>query len=814
MRFLYFGDLHERETSPENRKDDFPSTLKAKVDEIRELGYKYQVRAFLQPGDFLDRPKHDASFLSEVVKRWGFGEMQEELFALAKGDIKASDMANSAKRQIPLIGAIGNHELYGNALKSYPKTALHFLEQIGFMHIPSKDKPILFTDEKGFTVAITASHYDNGMDTAERLDDYIVEKKMGDFHIHIVHGYLTNRSLGSLIPHTTVDDIAKKTKADLTISGHDHIGFPLTEVDGKLFVNPGGVVRLSNDLREIQRKPKVLLIDITKEHGVRLEEIELKSAPEGKDVLDRSQIAFKKSMDDKLDKIKSMVEKTKIGQGLSITEIIEAISESERIDENIKNRAVELVSDKMKAIQKVNNGASNYIIQKIVLENFQSHAYSEYELKEGLNVFMGESGSGKSAIQRALAWVYENEGRDARRFIQHGKDYARVSLFLSNGFVVSRIIEKKKGGKNGYEVYNSSDGETTFYNTKSVPIIQELLGFNYLQIDEKRSIPLNFQKQGASWFFIGDGFTDTDRAKIIGSVYQTHFVDAVIKDIENENKKQIIRMKEQKKEIEKKEEEMKRFDYLPTWERIIKEAESRLEKLQVLEEKKERIQTLYETLTEIEEQIKHNEQIIQQLSNLSVLEQRLQDVQQKEEKRLLLANKKQELDLLLQNIQKEQTILHSLEKIEEAQQRTEMLHKKVEEYHRMNETWEKALNLEQELERISKGIKKSEHIVAALKNTPKLETKWEHLRQLVERYNKAVEFYKEMKEIIQKGTAERKLIEILKKENEEDVRAYQELLEKIGTCPLCKSHVTTDTIKRIADSYLITEPKGRVTIGT
>ena len=44
-------------------------------------------------------------------------------------------------------------------------------------------------------------------------------------------------------------------------------------------------------------------------------------------------------------------------------------------------------------------------IKKIILQNFQSHKYSIVELDEQLNVIVGPSDSGKSAIIRALKWV-------------------------------------------------------------------------------------------------------------------------------------------------------------------------------------------------------------------------------------------------------------------------------------------------------------------------------------------------------------------------------------------------------------------------
>lgn len=809
MKFLYFGDLHERPTSPANRKDDFSQTVYQKIQEIRELGLKHQVKAFLQPGDFLDKPKFDTAFLSEVVNRWGFSDFHEDMLGIATGQVNMKEVAAKIQDYIPIIGAIGNHELYGSALKSYPKTSLAFLEQIGFMHFPSKDKPFIFTDEDGTTIAVTATHYDTHMDHPDHIADYIVEKKMADFHIHMVHGFLTNKDMGDLFPHTTVDDIARKTQADLTITGHDHIGFSLMEVDGKQFVNPGAVVRLTNDLKEMKRRPKVLLIEVTKDKGISIKSIYLKSAPKGEDVLDRSHKVFQQSMSTKMEQIKSLVNKSNIGSGLSITDIIQSISESEHIDDGLKNRAIKAVTDKMNVIQGQTAPSQDYIIEKIVLENFQSHERSEYELKQGLNVFMGKSSSGKSAIQRALAWVYENEGTNPRRYIKNGENYAKVSLYLSNGFVVSRVVEKKKSGKNGYEVFNPNDGETTFYNTKSLPVIQELLGFSYLQIDDKKSIPLNFQKQGVSWFFIGDSFTNSDRAKIIGAVYQTHYVDAAIKELESTTKKYTSRIKDKKKEIEKTENEIAKFNHLPLLEETIQQIEKRLTTLQEKQQKVEKAKVILKERNRIEGQIQKDEALIHSFQHLSVAEQRLENLAKKADQKAQVTRLIEDLKGFMCEYQKEQKVLLSLQYIETADSQFQLLIKKVEAYQELRKKWEKSVAIEKEQTDCQQKIERCKQVIQSYQNLPLAETKLQALELKIHQIQEGKEVVRELKEITSQGISERKTIDTLLQENKRLVGQYQAVLKEVGTCPVCQSQMDKQTIEQISESYLITNEKER-----
>lgn len=807
MKFLYFGDLHERPTAPAHRKDDFHESISDKIKEIREIGKKHNVTAFLQPGDFLDQPKVDSTFLSEVMNRWGFSDIQQDLLGLAKGEVGENDIANKLKDQIPMIGAIGNHELYGNALKSYPKTSLAFLERVGFMHLPTKDKPFVFKDEDGLEVAITASHFHTQMDKPQHVDDYIVDHKHGDFHIHLVHGYLTNKDMGDMFLHTTVDDISKKTNADLTIAGHDHIGFKLLEADGKQFVNPGAVVRLSNDKKEIKRRPKVLLIEVTKDKGVKVKSIYLKSAKPGEDVLDRTHATFKESMSNKMEEIESLVNKSNVRSGISITDIIQAISESEKIDEDLKNRAIDAVTSKMKNIQKQPNAMSEYTIDKIVLENFQSHEHSEYTLKKGLNVFIGQSSSGKSAIQRALAWVYENDGVDPRRYIKAGKDFTKVSLYLSNGMVISRLVEKKRNGKNGYEVFTPNDGETAYYNTKSLPLIQEYLGFSYLQIDDKKTVPLNFQKQGMSWFFFGDGFTNSDRAKIIGAVYKTHYVDAVIKEMESDSKKFGTAIKEKKKDIETTAKEVEKFNYLPQMKKDIEIIEQRLAEVKMRQEKVLKAKGILEERKNIEQQIQKDRQVIQSLNKLEEAENRINELIQFEQKKNKIHSLANDLSDLTREYKVQENIAKSLIHIDKAAEKLQYLEKDMASLDLLKDKYQKMKNLEQEQAQIKTEIQKSKAVVNSYSNLDIAEQRVIELEQRVRVKLIAENLLVEFKEITQKGMFERKIINQLIAENIQLVESYQKTLLEVGACPLCQSNVNHKTIENLSKTYLLENKK-------
>ena len=104
----------------------------------------------------------------------------------------------------------------------------------------------------------------------------------------MVHGMLLQRALFPGAFYTLIEQISH-TEADLTLAGHNHLGFPDTEIDGKYFINPGALVRLSNHRQEMKRPVQVVVIDLSGSQPV-FEKIRLKSAAPGDDVLDRSRL--------------------------------------------------------------------------------------------------------------------------------------------------------------------------------------------------------------------------------------------------------------------------------------------------------------------------------------------------------------------------------------------------------------------------------------------------------------------------------------------------------------------------------------------
>ncbi|MDO5041249.1 MAG: AAA family ATPase [Peptoniphilus sp.] len=76
-------------------------------------------------------------------------------------------------------------------------------------------------------------------------------------------------------------------------------------------------------------------------------------------------------------------------------------------------------------------------ISKLEIENFQSHKYTLLDFDKGLNVIVGNSDSGKTAIIRAIKWALYNEPQ-GDYFIRQGDKNISVSVYFNTGAIVKR----------------------------------------------------------------------------------------------------------------------------------------------------------------------------------------------------------------------------------------------------------------------------------------------------------------------------------------------------------------------------------------
>lgn len=556
INFLYFGDFHHQEKAPSRRVDDFHLTEFNKVKEIQRLARQHNARAMIQPGDFLDKPRISDQFLQKILSAWNFKERETIRANYEQGLISKNEFADYSLAQIPLIGIVGNHEIFGGALKNYKRTSLKTLSDIGFMNIVGRKKPYIFTMTNGKTVSISGQSYD--LRLLNDVSNFQLKTKFADVDIFMVHEALYNTSLGENMNWMPIEKVAPKTLADLTIAGHIHHGFGWIESNEKIFGNPGAIAQQTSSSTELDRDVLVTLIHVSENCEIFLQDIPL-DTPRSREIFDLSKINEDKAQVEQLNKVKEIINSVDKIEDNNAIRIINKVAKTDNVDKRVVELAVSSTEEVMNSsTERASlNKEKDYRLSRIILENFESHLYTEIDLPDEPlpTVLIGESSHGKSSILRGIYWCLENQGT-ALDFIRRADGITRASVTLEqvDGTKVTRFVSKKKKRDGSWKVADNGwsvilpDGTSYETNTQGLPEIQRLFGLTYLQLDAKDSININFQKQEDPWFFIG--LTSQQKAKVIGAMYGTQYILGGVRSLESKRRSLESQVKVVKSDIE------------------------------------------------------------------------------------------------------------------------------------------------------------------------------------------------------------------------------------------------------------------------
>lgn len=329
MKFLFMTDIHARSTNPRARKDNLLETMFLKLDEVRQLGIEHGVTAYLFGGDLTDKPDTPYSVTGALIR-------------------------SLMQFPAPIYGVAGNtHDIWGDNILTVQRTALDVVQAAGCIDLIEPGKARMF-EGKGFTVQVTGQHYHKEMDRRDFRMDYCVTRdpespdrmhyRTGDVRwaIHIVHGMLTAEPLMEAIHHTLVEDVLANTMADITLSGHEHKGYGVVEAHGRTACNPGALVRLFADRKEMERTVQVALITLTAD-SCKVELIPLQSARPGDEVLDRSHIDTANAKNMAMERFIADVHQGGDFEALDIPSIIERMAANKGVPAAVLQEAIERV---------------------------------------------------------------------------------------------------------------------------------------------------------------------------------------------------------------------------------------------------------------------------------------------------------------------------------------------------------------------------------------------------------------------------------------------------------------------------------------
>lgn len=777
VNFLYFGDKHYQFKKPANRTDDFSETEKNKVKQVRKIAKEHNVRVILQPGDLLDKPTLPNNFVEAILEEWGFSAYKKAREDYEAGILSKDEMTEAILDYIPIVGTVGNHEIFGGSLKTLPKTTLGFLSSIGFVNLVDKDTVFTVKTSGGRTVAISGLPYDLNLLKDEK--NFILQEKKGDTDIFLVHEALYNTTLGPEINWLPIDKVYKDTKADVTIAGHIHHGFGWIEKDGKIFGNPGALAQQSSSVAELDRDIYVSLIHVSEAGEIFVRDIKLDS-PRSRDIFDLTQKDEKINLENQSKAVAKIIDQIKpIGDGLA-TSIIADVAAIDSVPKEVTELAVETTREVENRIRQTEPLSEDvdYRIRRIELVNFEAHQHTVINIdKDNVPyVFIGESSNGKSSIARALYFFFENEG-NSLSFVRKGikNTECKVILHRADGLVASRFVNVKKTRTGKQKIVDQGwhitypDGTETTTNTQGLETIQHLFGFNYLFLDEKDKIGINFRKQKEGDFFLN--LKGQQRAKVIGALFGTQYILGAIKDLEKNRRGFASERKVVSGDLQKIEEKLEPLNLLDQEQFVIDTLETRFDKMKVKNTILRSASVfMYKQKTIVEQEI-----LLSKLLEKKPIVNSLVDDYDKLE---VLVRKQNSAESIQTKLIKTRMVLSKLKiyleeknKVNSSIDSFSLLEAKVKDSNKIKNTNNNLIKVNQNLNNIKLIIFKKEELVG-------ISDEYENLKDLFEKLGNLKNVYKEMKKNNNSLTNISKIISVIKESSKENELLFSDLERK------------------------------------
>ena len=518
MKILHITDSHGTAKGPESRKDIYYIAFLRKLYELGYVIKKEKIDIVIHTGDLFHTARVSDKFagqVSEMIKSW----------------------------QIPVYVVPGNHDIEGYTTNTIDQTKLGLLAKAGVINILDRDNPITITANQNgeeYTVAISGQEYYAHIDEGN-MQDFEMQQDEADFNILAIHGYIADTKQHPNIKYTMVEDII--TDADVILTGHYHRQFEWNGPDIDIY-NPGSMMRVEQTDYNKTHIPQYGILNInllpSGSIGYNYTFHEFKIAQPSITVFDYDSKYKEKTISITLDGFKTSIANTmnQIQPSIGIIQIINDICTNTNVDTIITQKTMDIYNDTLQSIPDEFEVQQGFIpaqnqkyITSVTLKNFQAHKDTTICFDKGLNIIVGESNQGKTAILRAILWAIDNQplGND---FIMAGENECFVFIEFNDGTSIKRGRTVKDTGY--YEIiYYDDNGvlQTATYRgfTNAVPVeVANVHQMPKVSITKDIETHLNVLSQLDGPFLLTE--SPLVKASAIGRITGTHVIDTAIKN--------------------------------------------------------------------------------------------------------------------------------------------------------------------------------------------------------------------------------------------------------------------------------------------
>ena len=208
------------------------------------------------------------------------------------------------------------------------------------------------------------------------------------------------------------------------------------------------------------------------------------------------------------------------------------------------------------------------MITELYIDNFQSHKETKIIFTQGVNVIVGKSDTGKSAIIRALRWLVFNRPM-GEAFRSHWGGDTEVEAIIDGMGAVSRLRSKSE---NLYIVDRNHEYKALKGEVPSE--IQELL----------KLTDINFQGQIDPHFLLSK--TSGEAASLLNQASNLHLIDVGTKNLASGLKNKKISLLATAEQIQMRQEELESYEHVDEYDEELVALEKIQLEVSVLENKR------------------------------------------------------------------------------------------------------------------------------------------------------------------------------------------------------------------------------------
>lgn len=474
-------------------------------------------------------------------------------------------------------------------------------------------------------------------------------------------------------------------------------------------------------------------------------------------------------------------------------------------------------------------------IKKVILENFQSHKYTEIDLDPSLNVIVGPSDQGKSAIIRGIKWALFNEP-SGDFFIREGAQECSVSIIFSDNTKIKRYRSNRR---NAYYYYDSLGNEEVYegFGTNVPQEIMDKTGIRKISIDSSLMESINIGEQLESPFLLST--KSSHKANAIGRLVGVHIIDDALKDTLRDVRNLKIENNSHKERLEDLRKSLKEYDYLEDLKKRYKKLEEIRDKIQCKQETLNNLSNLLMKLEKYNEEIKLSKYYLEKLKSINEVEEietrlietfhRFKYIKNQQDKLFRVENqlkidKKivnsldqvEKVDKVIGHISQTLNQINRLKKlyinnttnqnnldqikvILEKLKELDSIEKNINSINKLYLDYKAIVGLNEKLSDINKRLSIGKVYLDKLKNIDKINSIKERIGEKKERLRKLVLHKETYNTISFKLEEEKRKTEEYSKTIDFYLRKYETILNKVEICPFCLSTINKSTIHNIIE---------------